>query len=239
MSDVIKNCKICNKEFTTKNTKRGLKKQCCSPSCSCKLGQMNNIGETKCAICSKEITGSKSAITQGLPLYCQDCTEYRYKRKCEKCNEEFMSKKSDTRFCSRKCINEYNRDNTIELQCAHCKEMYIQSTFNVYSGKNNYCSKRCSDNHYSLNHKTRYGGTWTRRKREIKERDGNKCLMCGKTEELEQHHFIKLLTFDNPNDAHYDENVGTFCKTCHKEVEGKYKSLTDFNERYSPNSMET
>lgn len=239
MSEVIKKCKICNKEFTTKNTKRCLKKQCCSASCSAKLGQMNNIGKTNCSICHKEITGSKSTITQGLPLYCEDCTEFRYRLTCEKCNKEFMSKRPDNRFCSRECINKHNKDNTIEVRCVHCGKIYLQSSFNVYSEKNNYCSRRCNNNHYSLKHKTRYGGTWTRRKKEISERDGHKCLMCGKTEELEQHHFIKLITFDNPNDAHYDENVGTFCKYCHKKVEGKYKSLTDFNERYSPNSMAT
>lgn len=238
IEDVQKKCVICGNVFTTRGDKRGLKRKTCSRSCSAKLGQKNNRGETTCKMCNTIIIGSKSAISAGLPQYCKECTKHRYINTCKECGKEFRSKKKVTQYCSHECEVIGRRLKVVDVECDYCGKKFKRPTFSVYKGKNVYCSKRCGYNHYSIMNPSRYGGTWARRKKEILERDNFKCLICGETEDLEQHHFIKIKTFNDPNEAHYDDNVGTFCKKHHREVENKYHSLKDFYERYSPNSSE-
>lgn len=233
--EINKVCVMCNNLFKTKDTKRGREKKTCTKSCSAKLGQKNNVVSTECSVCKVEMEGSKSAITQKLPLYCDKCTHKRYYNKCDICNNKFRTSKKDTRFCCQNCINKHLESKYTEIECYYCGNILKRPTRDVYTGKNTYCSQRCRNNQYSIDNPTRYGGTWDRRKREIYKRDKGRCLICNTKNNIEYHHFKKLATFDNPNNAHYDENVGTFCKKHHQKIEGKYESLTDFNERYSPN----
>lgn len=236
---LIKQCVICNCEFETVDTKRGREKQTCSVECARKLGKVNNLTTGCCKICGKLCETTKSAITANLPCYCDDHRVTRYEKECIICGKKFLAKKTSTSLCSQECITQYNNNQKVTIKCAHCGKEFQQSRYNIYENKNSFCSKRCGNNYHQLLHPTRYGGTWKRWKRHILKRDNYKCLKCGAKENLEQHHFKKLRFFDNPNDAHYDDNLGTFCKKCHKEIENEYTSLTDFNERYSPNFNES
>ena len=237
---LVKECVVCNNEFHAKDNARGRKKQTCSTTCARKLGSMNSMVHHPCVICGDDGITTKSAVKQGLPVYCDEHKDKHYFHVCEICDKEFYSTKKSTRFCSQKCITEYNNSQTVMVECSHCGKEYEQSKYSLYEGKNNYCSTRCNNNAYSLRNPTRYGGTWTRVKKEILLRDNNKCLLCGSSEDLQQHHFIKMLNFDNPNDAHTDSNLGTFCRDCHLKIENEsIDNLTDFYERYSPNFSES
>lgn len=100
-----------------------------------------------------------------------------------------------------------------EKQCLICKKQFFASHNETFL-----CSKEC---------KTWY--SWTKI---IKERDNYKCLLCGSVNDLEVHNFTKLTSFEHPDDAHYDNNLGTFCHNCHKIIEStNIKSLSEFNER--------
>lgn len=237
---LVKECVVCNNEFHAKDNARGRKKQTCSTTCARKLGSMNSMVHHPCVICGDDSVTTKSAVKQGLPVYCDEHKDKHYFHVCEICDKEFYSTKKSTRFCSQKCITEYNNSQTVMVECSHCGKEYEQSKYSLYKGKNNYCSTRCNNNAYSLRNPSRYGGTWTRVKKEILLRDNNKCLLCGSSEDLQQHHFIKMLNFDNPNDAHTDSNLGTFCRDCHLKIENEsIDNLTDFYERYSPNFSES
>lgn len=189
--------------------------------------------KTRCVICDKEMFTFKHVISQKLPTYCSDeCRKKRYSLKCIVCKKEFRSGKRNTKTCSRDCQTKMRRNDVIELNCDLCKKSFKRDKSSVYSGKNKFCSKRCSNNHYSLNNPSRYGGTWTSRRKHIINRDGKKCLLCGCKKDLQVHHFNKVKNFENPNDAHYEENLGTFCVICHEIVEKKdYKSLSEFNNK--------
>ena len=53
--------------------------------------------------------------------------------------------------------------------------------------------------------------------------------MCSSTEKLEVHHFIKMKYFKNVEEAHFEDNLGTFCNTCHYKVEKiNYTSYTNY-----------
>lgn len=237
---ITKNCLVCSSEFETPDTKRGRKRETCCKSCASVLAFSKQRIDAPCTLCGAITETAKSVVNGGLPVYCEDCAKARYSLVCEACGKPFMGKKYDVRTCSDECWAQIVRGKKTDVECAYCGIKFEQSTFNVYEGKRSYCSVRCRNNHHSLLNPSRYGGTWSRWLRTIKERDGHRCIKCGSRGPLQVHHFQKLTTFDDPNDAHFHENLGTFCIPCHFEVEDAgIGSLGEFRKRYSPNPLET
>jgi len=54
--------------------------------------------------------------------------------------------------------------------------------------------------------------SWHKIKKEVHERDGNACLECGSTENLEAHHVDPVKDGGGP----YLDNLITLCKSCHR-----------------------
>lgn len=74
-----------------------------------------------------------------------------------------------------------------------------------------------------------YGPGWQTRRREVIERDNEKCQRCSMTEEEHQekwnrtlsvHHIIPHRTFDSHEEANRDVNLITLCWDCHGTMEG-------------------
>lgn len=233
---LIRTCSICGTQFETVDNARGREKVTCSKSCASRKAYQSQKVRTQCSVCSEITETSKSVVGAGLPVYCEICTNFRYQRRCSVCGKRFRAKRYTTHLCSQECITEHNRANLKDVTCFCCGVGFQQASFSVYSGKRIFCSDRCAMRQFSRDNPTRYGGTWSRWLRKIRKRDGNQCLKCGAKEgNLQVHHFQKLLLFDNPNEAHFDENLGLFCLVCHEEIEHLgIGSLTDFYGRYSP-----
>ena len=224
---INKKCIICDEVFFTKDDYRGRQKKTCSPTCARKLGALNSQVMKNCIVCGKNTLTTKS---NKFP-YCINCVEnkMKYSYICVVCDKHFRTNKHNSKFCSRDCFDKSNKENLVELECFYCKVKFKRPSFTVRRNSRVFCSTQCNNNQYSIDNPTRYGGTWKRRRKEIKNRDNNQCLLCSSKSNLQVHHFIKILDFENPNDAHYDENTGTFCSSCHKIVEKKkYKSLSQF-----------
>lgn len=219
----IKHCVICNNNFSTNNTKR----ETCSKSCASKLAYKNQYIYLNCSICNEKTKSSKSVKNAKLPVYCKKCTKKRYTTECKYCSKIFRAKRKCIMFCSNQCKTLFLRKDTKEIICDFCGIVYQQAKFNIYKNKKHYCSKKCSNNSYSKSNPSRYGGTWTKWIRLIKQRD-KLCLLCNSDKNLQVHHFKKLKEFSIPDNAHYHENLGLFCVSCHKKVEGKHSSLSDF-----------
>lgn len=219
-------CVICNTEFEAKDTKRGREKKTCSVKCSNLLGARNSRTKKSCLECDTEVETSKSNM---FPR-CEPCKKKGvYKKVCFTCKSQFTSKKSDTLNCSQECVSEFNRRNLLTKNCHECNEEFSRPSTTFALGKRYFCSRKCANRTASRENPSRYGGTWPRRGKEIKMRDGMKCILCSSKKDLECHHFIKILDFEDPNDGHYDENVGTFCRKCHDNLEDEdIGSLSDF-----------
>jgi len=79
-----------------------------------------------------------------------------------------------------------------------------------------------------------YGKGWTaKRRREVRSRDGNKCVRCGMPQEEHQneydqklhvHHIKPARQFDDAEERNAMDNLTTLCKTCHDTVEEFAKS---------------
>lgn len=239
--DIVKTCENCQEYFVTRDTARGRSKRTCSQSCASQVALKTSWTEGPCRICGRMTKTLKSVKQAGLPIYCGDqCQSQRHAKVCESCGASFRTSKSKTRFCSRECVIEWQRNNLVELACDECGETYQQASFNVYEGKRSFCSKRCNMRAFSRENPMRYGGTWPRWVRTVKSRDEGRCIKCGSTEDLEVHHFTKMSLFDDPDRSHFHDNLGLFCSDCHRVVEDSgIGSLDEFYGRYSPTPHES
>lgn len=228
-------CIICKvNETETKNSKT------CSQKCRSKLSKENSKTILNCKICDTEFIGYKFNKNG----YCSD--ECRSKRKytrknCSICNVEFLAKKKDVKTCSPKCRLELINNKKIKTVCKNCKKQIEIPSYYFTEKRNYYCSDECKSEYYpnvNPNHtNNKYGPYWGYIRECILNRDKH-CLKCLSVDKLQVHHFIKMKTFKNVEQAHYFDNLGTFCKDCHLEIEKlDFTSYTDFCERYSLNSV--
>lgn len=75
-----------------------------------------------------------------------------------------------------------------------------------------------------------YGGNWRKVARQVRERDGNRCQMCGKppkNQALEVHHIRAFKSFERWQDANVLSNLVTLCKSCHAK-DGKHSASFGF-----------
>jgi 5-methylcytosine-specific restriction endonuclease McrA len=166
--------------------------------------------------------------------------------KCSWCDSkkrepQYKVEDCDTFFCDKECQSKWMKENRNSEDnpaykdtsniCKWCNEKYhvkksVQKT-------SNFCSKECSSSWKSENirgdehprwqggYKEYYGWSWDKRREDIQKRDSNNCQNCGlnSQETLDVHHIVPVRTFDNPNNAHFDENMYQLCDECHKKFE--------------------
>lgn len=96
------------------------------------------------------------------------------------------------RFCSRKCVNEYQKTLT--------------------GDKNSKYTGRHTKGHYS-------GYSWKGARLVALERAGNKCEKCdrdlSKVKRFAIHHEIPAHEFTDPEDSHTLDNLKVICQSCH------------------------
>lgn len=182
----------------------------------------------KCRICNKETT--VKYCSRSLPVYCStECRNKRHLKNCLNCNKEFYTAKTATKTCSDICAIKYRQSLTRSEVCFTCGKKFKRATSTFASNKKRYfCSKQCNERNYGRENRFRYGKNWTYMRNVRVFIDKRRCVKCGTREQLEVHHFIPIKKFENPDDAHYLNNLITLCRTCHKIVEEcdkiKYKN---------------
>lgn len=65
------------------------------------------------------------------------------------------------------------------------------------------------------------GKKWRQARRAAFANDNRRCQDCGSTEYLHAHHIKPVREFQNPEDAHYPDNLVVLCKYCHPVWEGR------------------
>jgi 5-methylcytosine-specific restriction endonuclease McrA len=121
-------------------------------------------------------------------------------------------------------------DNTITIICDYCGEETERIESNVNT-ENVFCSWDCINNWKSENWvgednplyeggPQNYGSGWNSARQEALDRDNHTCQDCGATENLHVHHIQRVRDFENPEDAHFLENLITLCRLCHQKWEG-------------------
>ena len=184
-------CPICNKTFEAVNKKRIY----CSEKCFNKHFREKRKIKTACTQCGKEILQDKYGVGKHKPFCSKEClstyqsivfpSRYPPNTTCIICGKPLRRPK-----CRAKVKNP-----TCSYRCGAVRLSLIRGPSHpLYRG--------LSDIGY-LNFKKDL-------KRQIKERDGNQCTMCGDKQKLVVHH----IDYDKKNPA--PQNLITLCNTCHR-----------------------
>lgn len=167
-----------------------------------------------------------------------------FKTECENCEQILIKRVKEhaegNSFCDQSCMGEWRSENltgsnapnwqdkNVELLCPVCESIF--ETNEADSDRRKYCSRECSgkvltgeDNpNWSGGYNDYYGSDWIDMRDKIRKRDENICQSCefsSSDNPIPVHHIIPVRLFDNPNDAHYEENLVQVCRSCHPTIE--------------------
>lgn len=115
--------------------------------------------------------------------------------------------------------------NSTEIECEWCEE--VLEVPKSEAPRRKYCSKQCfysavreEDWDGPLEYTKRYGGLWNDIREKVLERDDHECQECGSEDvRLEVHHIKPIREFEDPQNAHYMENLITLCVKHHRRAD--------------------
>lgn len=163
-------------------------------------------------------------------LYCSiECIESKrhvVNIVCDNCGKTFGRYISNIKgdghmFCSKKCMGEYMRAETITSECEYCgKEFTIYKSLLKTNAAGRYCSRECYWNSMKMQRKGYCGFRPAKRKYFS---GTNFCALCGSTKGINIHHIIpNRLTQDNSPD-----NLIPLCNKHHMPIEALTRKLLE------------
>lgn len=166
--------------------------------------------ETECTECGSEIVKVQKEHAEGLSFCDKSCEgSWRErqtgedsmnwdggveKRTCPVCDRNHNNGYRYRETCSEECLREY-----------HLKQMGTGEDHPSWKG----------------GYGTYYGSDWPDERSRIRDRDNNTCQVCEDEYEdnIPVHHIIPVREFDDPNDAHFGNNMVQVCLSCHPKIE--------------------
>jgi transcriptional regulator with XRE-family HTH domain len=170
-------------------------------------------------------------------------TRKKNEYKCQQCQKTVKKYPSQVTgknfFCSTKCHGEWQSENRVgeshplweggeeELECDHCGE-----SFQKYKSKirwnHQFCTTKCF---YKWRNEIKsplyYGKNWQKisdKAREVVDtcqRKGCWKKECDNGAKLHVHHLTPVREFDEPEKAHFEENLVVLCAKHHQRIESK------------------
>lgn len=225
-------CENCGVGFEVKSCEQDLR-ECCSISCKAELQSKRYSGgnhprydpekhtKRNCKQCGSTFTVLKSAVN---------------------------GPRNHGTYCSKECLNNWQSENLrgeahplwvdSSVECKTCGKEFQKKPANIRSHDKHFCSRDChgewisnnltGDSHprWAGGH-VEYGEGWYSARRGALDRDNHTCQDCGAHQsDLDRgpsvHHITPVRKFDNPNEAHYLDNLVTLCQSCHAKWEGLY-----------------
>lgn len=171
-----------------------------------KTFEVHKSRELKAKFCS---TACKYENKKLIGKTLKDCT-------CQLCGKDFkVEKRLLGKFCSEECyhISKRNRENRI---CVNCGESFtVKKSLDIKC-----CSYLCRLQYQAENKVDRSfkNTAWYKNlRKDVFDRDGNKCVECSKDSELQIHHIIPV----KEKVDHSLSNLITLCKICHQAKHSK------------------
>lgn len=237
---MIKECKICEKEFESKSKQQLYCSQYCQGQSKKKPKTCEHCGfifmskNSKARFCSNKCGAENRFKENNIKLVCEGCGESftRIKSKI----------RSSTNFCSFACSQgekKPTRFSSIEISCGYCSENFYRQPNAIREV--NFCDHTCYSNYsaeYGLTrgeNNGRYNGELSDEEREkgrnyseyyawrtrVFERDSFTCTCCGsRGGVLNAHHIRNYSTNKELRTAL--SNGTTLCKQCHDSFHKKY-----------------
>ncbi len=210
-----------------------------------------------CSTCGREFD-ARVRYPRPLKRYCsRACYSSRPRKgpthKCEHCGVGFVPVAgSRGRFCSKACCD-LSRRSAAATGCEVCGVRFtyfqwLNGRPSVVKGRRKTCSPECAGKlsgeklskivgpmrpawkgGLSSNHSGTYRGPgWVGIAREVRARDGHKCMSCGMTnaahkkwcgQQLEVHHKVPFHNFTDYRKANRKSNLETLCIPCHRKAD--------------------
>lgn len=177
----------------------------------------------ECPVCGDEFTFYSSTLDQRT---CSRECDAKLRQEwvtltCENCGDEYRVKparESYSRYCSHDC---YWNDNRLTRVCENCGETFTRRASEFENPEQAFCSHPCFNEWRGLGVRIGDSNTVYRAVRDYllggdwgtfaAQKRGEKCEVCGSTENLELHHIVPLLY----GGTHGDWNLMTACRECH------------------------
>lgn len=165
---------------------------------------------------------------------------------CSQCNKPITRRRwryreNKNHFCSQECQSKFlsevlsGREEKIQIECDWCGEKFDRKRSQCRY-ENQFCDKDCRGKWFSNSYNGEehprweggsvdyYGSEWDEKRKDQLERDNYQCVVCGKCEEdigtePHVHHRKPVRNFDDPNDAHFEENLVSLCPKHHALAE--------------------
>lgn len=210
-----------------------------------RLGSLSKVGDELGASAS---TISRWMGKYGIEKQTAPQDKERIEVDCENCGiplnvKPYRVQEGKSNYCDNACQaeaedtsgeNNPHFKGKIETECETCGKS-IEKYPSRNHRSNFFCSVDCraewqskniagESHHQFEGGRVDYGGSWLRMRRKVRNRDENVCQLCG-ADEFENgrkpavHHIEPVRTFENPDDAHYMENLVQVCDSCHVELE--------------------
>lgn len=206
------------------------------------------MGQYDCDDCGREF-GSRQALAGHARGSCSP--DNRVVVECERCGEEKKMwpsemKNREKTFCSVECRSQWisetksgensPRYKRVTVGCDVCGETKEMWPSQADEYDHHFCSDECENTWRSENFKKEqnpvwaggyepfYGSNWRKKRREVVERDGDECRVCGITADeygrsIDVHHIESVTSFDKPEKANTLDNMIQLCPTCHTQAE--------------------
>ena len=185
-----------------------------------------------CQQCGEQYTvGAAYARQRGSKFCSRRCAQQAKApkpRTCAWCKTEFTAKNPGAlgtgRYCSQKCWRDHQHQiqpRSFTFTCRQCGAEFVRSASQVrQGGKPKYCSRACQGlGRVRLESERSRGPGWRRRAKEIRSRDGHRCVRCDAPEDGRLHavdHIVPwVLMKSRPELANADDNLATLCISCH------------------------
>ena len=197
-----------------------------------------------CTDCGRELPyknfHKEKKAKDGYRNQCKECTKKRKEKHtftCLNCNKEFKTSDKKAKFCSHKCLGEY-QENKITTTCDNCGKEINMIPAEYKRHKNHYCSEKCQrigfSKRHSGEHHPRFNPDLDDKQREkyrrgipimlwrteVLKRDNHTCQCCGDTTKLVVHHIYDYKNY--PKLRTNIENGITLCEKCHKDFHKEF-----------------
>lgn len=214
---------------------------------------LEDIENYSCKFC-----GNIYSSQQGLRIHTTSRHNNKPKVECLECGEfkevsYYKYESQEEFFCGKECESTYRKRNRkgsdnprwkekLKKTCQNCKEeVKIYPSETKWKDKH-FCDMECyaewrsnnidlsKSNHPRWKEEAVHKGSsnWKTKRREARKRDGQSCVICGKTKaELgthpHVHHITPFRQFDDKEKANSLENLVTLCPKHHVMLEGESK----------------
>ena len=213
-------CDVCGREFAVERMCQSRKR--CSPECSelfkikkAVIGKKAIVYHKTCRVCNKTFD-TKQLNHRVCSDACREAERAVLRKQydicCDICGKVFVAKNPRAKRCSQACrefAKQYKDQNKkhVSTPSANGNHPQVTTISGITINVQNYITGGQNTWH-------KPGFTETL-KRQVKNRDGWQCYICGAETNLHIHHIVPRVD----GGEHKEENLVTLCAACHKSIE--------------------